>query len=340
MNMKIIELDKESRVGGCTSLALGFFDGIHIGHRRILEKARDLGIEKNCKSGILTFKSHPLEILRPGFHFNYLTTNDEREKIIRSIGMDYFLILPFTREIADTSPEDFIEEILMKKLNARVLVVGKDYRFGKGARGNVDMLRSMLEPRGVEIHVISDISLKNRRVGSTNIRNDILNGSIDDANRSLGRWYSLEGEVQPGKQRGRTLGIPTANLDLPTDKVLPPQGVYCVLVLYNNKLYQGVGSVGTRPTFEEYHPNIEIHLLDFNGEIYGEKIRVFFIHRTRDILRFDSSDELVESIRGDISCCKDYYKKITRDEIEQNFNCCPGIVEGNLEWLKKEFTFW
>ena len=336
--MEIIELTDKIEVEGCTSLALGFFDGIHIGHKRILEKARDLGIEKDCKSGILTFKVHPLEVLRPGFHFHYLTTIAERKKIVQSLGLDYFLMLPFTREIAATSPEDFVENILWKKLHARYLVTGKDYSFGKNGKGNVALLRKMLEPRGVEIHVISDISLDNKRVGSTNIRNSILSGLIDDANRSLGRWYSLEGEVVKGKRRGRTIGVPTANLNLPIDKVLPPQGVYCVLVLYEGKLYRGVGNVGNRPTFEEYQPNIEIHLLNFNGEIYGEKIRVFFIHGIREIIHFDSAEDLVKRIKEDIDCCRGFFENISREDIERNFKCCPGVVEGNIEWIKKEFT--
>jgi len=337
--MRIIELDKNVAVEGPTSLALGFFDGIHIGHRKILEKARDIGLEKGFKSGILTFKAHPLEVLKPGIHFPYLTTIDEREKIIESIGLDYFLILPFTTEIAGISPGSFIEEMLVKKLDVRAIVVGKDYHFGKNAAGNVAMLKEKLQPKGVEIHVIKDISIDNHRIGSTNIRNAIKSGSISDANRGLGRWYSLEGLVQAGKGRGSKMGIPTANLDFPHNKVLPPRGVYCVLVLYKNRIYRGVGSLGDRPTFNEYHPNIEVHLLNFNGKIYGKKIRVFFIRRRRDILKFSSVEELTKNINEDIAACENFFLELSRAEMERNFACCPELAEGSIVWKKDEFMY-
>lgn len=326
--MKIIELDKEVEIEGPTSLALGFFDGIHLGHRRILERAGNISRKKGWRSGILTFNRHPRELLLPDSHFHYLTTLAEREKIVDFIGLDYFIIMPFTREVANTGAGDFIDKILLKKLKARAVVVGYDYHFGKGAEGNVALLREKLEPLGVEVHVMGEIVLDHERVGSTQIRNDILKGAFDHANRSLGRWYSLEGRVIQGKRRGRELGIPTANLALPEEKVIPPEGVYCVLALHEGKIYRGVGNVGTRPTFGEYHPNIEIHLLDFNKHIYGDKLRIFFIRHIRDIIRFDSVSDLVERIKSDITFCREKFGEITPQEMEINFRCCPEALGG------------
>lgn len=323
--MEIIELDKIERFEEPTSLALGFFDGIHIGHLRILEKAREIADEKGYKSGIFTFHCHPVEVLQPGFCFHYLTTLEEREKIIESIGLDYFVILPFSRDVASISPEDFIEDLIIDRLNARAVVVGKDYKFGRDACGNIELLKKKLESRGIEVHVMDEVLINDEKVGSTIIRNDITSGFIDHANRGLGRWYSMEGTVRSGNRRGRKLGAPTANLDLPTNKVIPPDGVYCVFVLLNGTLFKGVGSVGSRPTFGEYHPGFEVHIMDFTGDIYGEKIRVFFISKVRDIIKFDTAMDLVERIKIDIDICGDRLSRISGEEMEINFKYCPGI---------------
>lgn len=324
--MKVIELEKGVLIKEPTSLALGFFDGIHIGHRRLLEKARDIAQQKGYKSGILTFKRHPLEVLKPGFSFHYLTTMEEKMKIVESIGLDYFILMPFTKETADTSPEDFINKTLIENLNIKAAVVGNDYRFGKKAAGNTELLRQMLKPAGAEVHLVDFIQLDNDKVGSTQIRSDILKGSFFSANKHLGRWYSLEGEVITGEKRGRKLGVPTANLALPKDKIVPPEGVYCVYVLYNNKLYQGAGSIGSRPTFGQTSPSIEIHLLNFNSVIYGERIRVFFIKKVRDILKFDIVEDLTTQIKKDVEFCCGVFSEIPQKEKEDNFRCCPEAV--------------
>ncbi|MCD4786460.1 MAG: bifunctional riboflavin kinase/FAD synthetase [Candidatus Eremiobacteraeota bacterium] len=323
--MQIIELNKIRRLEGPTSLALGFFDGIHLGHRRILEKARRIAKEKGYQSGIFTFYRHPVEVLQPGFCFHYLTTLEEREKIIESLGLDYFLILPFSKEVKSISPEDFIENLIIGRLNARAVVVGKDYKFGRDAGGNIEMLKEKLEPRGIEVHVMDEVLIKNEKIGSTIIRNDITSGLIDHANKGLGRWYSIEGIVRSGNKRGRKLGIPTANLDLPDNKVIPPEGVYCVFALLNGKLFKGVGNMGSRPTFGEYHPTFEVHIMDFSGDIYGEKIRVFFVNKVRDIIKFDTAKDLVKRIKTDINICSERLSKISIGEMEINFKCCPGI---------------
>lgn len=323
--MEIIELSKNVTIKEPLSLALGFFDGIHRAHRHILETARDIAREKGYKSGILTFRDHPVEKLRPGTDFHYLTTLEERIRLVESIGIDYFIILPFDKDTIETSPEDFIKKILLGSLNTRAAVVGCDYHFGYKAQGSVQTLKEMMLPYGVEVIVIESIKSNSEKLGSTAIREAILRGSIDEANMNLGRWYSLEGTVRVGNQRGKKLGIPTANIDLPKNKVIPPEGVYCFFAIYKNKLYKAVGSVGGRPTFGEYSSIIEIHLLDFDGDIYGEKIRVFFVQKIRDIIKFENPEDLIAKIRDDIKFCREFLGNIPSEEIERNISCCPAV---------------
>ncbi|MCE1247654.1 MAG: bifunctional riboflavin kinase/FAD synthetase [Firmicutes bacterium] len=323
VTMKVVYLNDQFELQGNSVLALGFFDGIHRGHRKILELARDLAKEKGCSSGILTFPRHPVETLRPEVGFHYITTFEERERIVATLGLDYFFLLQFDKVTANMPAEDFVNNILIKKLKIKAAVIGRDYRFGYQARGNKEMLKEMLEAVGGEVHVVEEIRENNTKVGSTAIREDLMNGYIEAANYSLGRWYSLEGVVQSGKQRGRELGVPTANLDLPVYKIIPPEGVYCFFALFNGKLFKALGSVGGRPTFGEYHPNIEIHLFDFHGNLYGKKLRVFFVHKMRDIVRFNSTDELVEQINKDKDAAREYMDAIPESEIERNLACCP-----------------
>jgi riboflavin kinase/FMN adenylyltransferase len=321
--MEIVTVDKMYDMQEPTVLALGFFDGIHRGHRKILELARDLAVEKGCRSGILTFPRHPVETLRPEKAFHYLTTIEEREKIVENIGLDYFFLLPFNSETAGMPAEDFIEKILLEKLKLKDAVVGRDYRFGNKARGNVAMLVEKLNSIGGEVHVVEEIREKEGKVGSTAIREDLMHGMIEAANNSLGRWYSLEGEVQHGKRRGRELGVPTANLDLPAYKIIPPEGVYCFFALYEGKVYKAIGSVGGRPTFNEFHPNMEIHLFNFEGNLYGKRLRVFFVHKIRDIVKFNETDELVAQIEQDKEFALDFLGRIPESEIRRNLDCCP-----------------
>jgi len=323
--METIELDKVKQLEEPTSLALGFFDGIHIGHRRILKKAKEIADKEGYKSGMFTFYRHPLETLKPGTSFYYLTTLEERKKIVEYMGLDYFIVLSFSKHVASMSPEDFINALLIRGMGARAVVVGTDYTFGKDRKGNVSLLKKRLEPRGIEVHVMDKVEIDNKKVGSTLIRKDIASGLIDDANKSLGRWYSMEGTVRGGNQRGRKLGVPTANLDLPREKVIPLEGVYCVFVLLEGKIYKGVGSVGSRPTFQEHHPTFEVHIMDFDGDIYGEKIRVFFVKKVRDIIKFDTPQDLVERIKFDINVCWNRLSQVSDKEMEANFKCCPGI---------------
>lgn len=321
--MITLKLDEGLRLVESTSLALGFFDGIHTGHRRILQEARDYGDGNNLKSGILTFGKHPVEYLDPASDFRYLTTLDERIRLAELMDLDYFVILPFDDSTFSLSPADFIDNILVNQLNTRNVVVGRDFRFGSGARGDAEHLRQKLSEHGIDMTIVDDVSLDGERISSSSIRRKILKGDMKGANRELGRWYSLWGIVESGKMLGRRIGIPTANLRFPEKKIIPPEGVYCMLILLDGVIYRGAGNVGPRPTFGEASPRIEVHIFDFSGDIYGRKIRIYFLRKIRDIVKFQGTVELVGAIRNDIDFCNDIFNNITRDEIDINCLNCP-----------------
>lgn len=280
------------------AVALGVFDGVHLGHRAILGLAVSHASAAGMQSIACTFDPHPLEVLQPGRAPLPITTLDERLALIEGCGLDLAVVLPFTRELASMEPEAFVTDVLVTRLGARDVVVGFNHRFGRGARGDAAMLRSLGERLGFRTHVAEPLVVDGVAVSSTEIRAALQRGDLAMAGRLLGRAYTLSGSIAHGAGRGRTLGFPTANI-VPTRPVLVAPGVYACAAEVAGRKERSVVNVGVRPTFGETALAVEAYLLDFVGDLYGQTMTLTFVSRIREERRFPSVDALKSQIEAD-----------------------------------------
>jgi len=280
-------------------ITLGNFDGVHLGHRELfralVKTARRLG----CPSIVYTFNPHPLKVLFPEKAPLLLNTPAEKQRLIAASHVDYLIDMPFNAKFATMSPEQFVVDILVRQLKVKVLIVGYDYAFGKGRRGDTNFLRNCGEKFGFYVDVLQPVGEDGRPYSSTQIRQMIATGDVVNVVRLLGRQYNLEGVVVSGDQRGRQLGFPTANLQTEKEQ-LPAPGVYAVKVRYNLQEYGGVINIGNRPTFDGKNRTIEVYLIDFTGQLYGQKLRIYFVKRLRGERKFESIEALVNTIEMDV----------------------------------------
>jgi riboflavin kinase/FMN adenylyltransferase len=278
--------------------ALGAFDGIHLGHREILgvavERARTLG----ASSLACTFDPRPVEVLQPARAPSPITTLDERLDLIAEAGIGTTVVLPFTRALAAIEPEAFIEDVMVRGLGAREIVVGFNHRFGRGARGDAAMLEALAGRLGFRAHVVPPLVIEGEAVSSTEIRLALQGGDLERANRLLGRPYSVAGEVVRGAGRGRGLGFPTANVK-PERPPLVPLGVYACRARVGGTEHRAVLNVGRQPTFGDNDVAIEAHILDFEGDLYGERVVLSLVRRLRAEMKFASVDALRAQIATD-----------------------------------------
>ena len=286
---------------GLTSsvVTLGNFDGVHLGHRELFRSLVKTARQLNCPSIVYTFNPHPLKFLAPEKAPLLLNTPAEKQRLIAASHVDYLIETPFTTDFAKMSPEIFVTDILLEKLKIKALIVGYDYAFGKGRRGDTDFLKACGEKYGFHVEVLQPVGDDGLPYSSTRIRQMVAAGDVSDVVRLLGRQYNLEGVVVHGDQRGRTLGFPTANLETEKEQ-LPAPGVYAVKVRHNLQEYGGVVNIGRRPTFDVEGSTIEVYLLDFTGELYGQKLRIYFVERLRDERKFTSVEALVATIEMDV----------------------------------------
>lgn len=284
-------------------VAIGNFDGVHIGHQIIFQKAAEIAGGAEGTSVVLTFEPHPLKIIAPEKVPPLLTSFRQKMELIENCGIDLVVCADFTRQFADQHPRDFAKNILVERIGAREVVVGFDYAFGRGREGTVPYLEKMGEEFGFAVHVVEPIKLDGHLVGSTFVRELIENGDMENACKFLGRPYSIRGPVVHGYKTGHSIGFPTANID--TSRVqIPGTGVYAVHVLHDNRKLPGVVNIGFNPTFHRDTLSVEVHIFDFHEKIYGQEIDVIFIKRIRSEIEFKSADELVEQIRKDIDAAK------------------------------------
>ena len=254
-------------VGSC-AVTLGNFDGVHLGHRELFRHLVNTARQINCPSIIYTFDPHPLKFLAPDKAPLLLNTPEEKQRLIAASHVDYLIESPFTAEFARMSPEQFVDDILVARLKIKALVVGYDYAFGKGRRGNTDFLMACGKEKGFTVEVLQPVGGDGLPYSSTRIRTMVAAGDVAEVVRLLGRQYNLEGRVVPGDQRGRELGFPTANLETNKEQ-LPAPGVYAVKVRHDLQEYGGVVNIGTRPTFNGKTSTIEVYLLDYSGQLGG-----------------------------------------------------------------------
>ncbi len=286
-------------------VTVGTFDGVHRGHWEVLQETRRHARADGRRSVLATFHPHPLRVIRPDSAPPLLTTPLEKEEILAESGIDYAVFLPFTRALAEYSPERFVHEILIERLHLRRLVIGYDHGLGKGRTGDVSELRRIGDRLGFEVHVVGAVVIEGQAVSSSGIRRSLQRGDVVAAAAGLGRPYSFRGPVIRGDGRGRRLGFPTANIEAPSpDKLLPREGIYAVRAFVGGAPRNGVLHLGPRPVFQDAPPSIEVHLFDFDAELYGEEVRVDFCERLRDVHAFASVSELIAAIRADCEAAR------------------------------------
>ncbi len=281
----------------------GNFDGVHIGHQALFHAVIEQADALNGTSVAITFEPHPIRILKKNSHPPLITLLDQKTELIASTGIDVLLVIPFTTAFADLSAHEFVAGILVEKIGMQAIVVGSDYSFGKNREGNLDRLNEMAGKIGFEVIVTGWIQGPDNnadRISSTRIRKLVMAGDMARTRKHLGRYYQIRGRVTRGRDRGgRLLGFPTANINL-HDELSPKAGVYAVTIECREKHFKGVANIGYSPTFDDHIFTIEVHILDFEDDIYSQDIRVNFIQRLRAEQKFSNIEELSEQINKDI----------------------------------------
>jgi riboflavin kinase / FMN adenylyltransferase len=287
---------------GPSVVTVGVFDGVHRGHRQVIRRTCETARELGLPAAVVTFDPHPLTVLRPAAAPVRLATLDHRLTLLAALGVDAALVLPFTPQLAAWSPEDFIRRVLVDSLHTARVTVGEDFRFGAKAAGDVDLLRRLGPSSGFTVDAIPLIADEQGRVSSTTIRRQLVEGDVESAAAALGRPHRVEGPVVHGEHRGRAIGYPTANLDLPSDTAIPADGIYAGWLTVDDARMPAAISIGTNPTFGGTLRRVEAHVLDRDDlELYGEHVAVDFAVRLRKTLRFDSVPALVAQMARDVA---------------------------------------
>lgn len=299
---------------GCV-VTIGFFDGVHLGHQLIIGEVRRLAAERGSRTAVVTFDHHPAAVVRPESAPLLLTDLDQRLALIESTGVDYTLVIGFDEARSRESAEDFVTTVLVDCLRSRAVVVGADFHFGHGRKGDVELMATMGKEAGFEVEgipLVASGAPGARAVSSTAIRQALRQGDLDAANRMLGRPHEVKGVVEKGDRRGRELGFPTANVSVAPDRCLPTDGIYAGWYQRpDGSRHAAAISLGRRPTF--YRDGgpllLEAHLLDFNGDLYGEQAKVRFVKRLRGEENFDSINALVDQIQRDVEATREALRR-------------------------------
>ena len=279
-------------------VTIGNFDGLHRGHQVLIKKAVEYAKSNNISSVVFTFKNHPVNYFKPNSIKNIIT-NDDKVRILESMGVDYIINIPFDEYMTKISGFDFVKGILLDTLGAKKIIVGYDFAFARNKEGNIKLLQELSSKYGFDLEVVNPITLDNIRISSTYIRDLILNGNIENVYKYLGRNYKLSGEVIHAKKLGRTIGFPTANISINKDMVIPKVGIYATKVYVNGQTYYGATNIGYNPTVNGEGLSIETNILEFNEDIYGKVITIEFLERIRDEKKFNGIEELKKQLQKD-----------------------------------------
>lgn len=290
-------------------VALGNFDGVHLGHQVIIKKAVNDAKYENLKSGVFTFSNHPRNLTKKENVVKNILYMEEKMSLIESLGVDYVFNIAFDEEIMNMSPVDFIENLLLKNMNAREVMCGFNYRFGYRAEGDINLLIREGMKKEFGVHVAEPFKIDGRVVSSSLIREEISKGNMQECEKLLGRKYTVKGEVVIGNKIGRTIGFPTCNINIDKDMVSPANGVYITRCQYDGVYYPSITNVGQKPTIGEYERNIETHIFKFDKQLYGNHIKVEFIDKLREEMKFNSLEELKEQIDRDYKKAYEYHRQ-------------------------------
>ena len=306
--MKIFHGTENANISRPTVLTLGVFDGLHLGHQRIMRNVVERAKAADAVATAITFDPHPRAVLHPESAPPLLQTLDQRLANFEVLGIEQAIVIPFSREFAAQPAEDFLTDIVRDRLHAKEVYLGKGFAFGKDRGGNIELLREMSGKLGFVADEVDEVQIRGVRVSSSKIREMLVDGHVNLARRMLGRPYGVEGVIIRGNRRGHTIGFPTANLK-PHNRVIPRYGVYATAALIDGTWRKSITNIGVRPTFEETsEPSIESFIFDFDGDLYGDVLRVRFLHRIRDERKFNGIDELKAQIEKDTRRARNYFR--------------------------------
>lgn len=307
--MKIFHGTDNAGILRGTVLTLGVFDGLHLGHQKIMEQVVERANLINAVPTAITFDPHPRAVLHPENAPPLLQTLDQRLANFEFLGIKQSIVIRFDQQFAAINAETFLRDIIFERFQAKEVYLGKGFAFGKDRAGNIELLRKISQELGFVADEVSEITLRGIRISSSKIRQLLLEGKVNLARRMLGRPYGIEGQIVHGMKRGRTIGFPTANLK-PVNRVIPKFGVYATATLIDGVWRRGITNVGVRPTFDdETAPSIETFIFDFDGDLYGDVLRVRFLYRIRDERKFNGIEELKAQIEKDTKHALLYFKR-------------------------------
>lgn len=288
----------------------GTFDGVHLGHQKILHRLKTVADHEKGESVLITYWPHPRLVLYPEQPFRLLSSIEEKARLLEQLGVDHLVIIPFTRAFSQMSSEDFVRSILVEKIGTKKLIIGYNHRFGKNRAGSFEELRKNTDRYGFQVEEISKQTIDQVSVSSTKIRKALEEGRVEVSNEFLGRPYDITGIVVPGDQRGRSLGFPTANVHVEfRQKLIPANGIYAVKVHMEGTEHGAMANIGFRPTFRGTDKRIEVHIFDFDRNIYQEKIRVSFLRKLRSEKKFDGPEALIRQLANDRIAAEKVLKK-------------------------------
>lgn len=306
--MRLFHGYENAEIARPTVLTLGVFDGLHLGHQLIIERVVERARAVGAVPTVITFDPHPRAVLHPESAPPLLQTFDQKVEAFGVLGVEQAIVIRFTREFASRSAEEFLRDVVYERLQAREAYLGRGFAFGRGREGDINLLRRVSGELGFFADEVPEVRLRGQRISSSRIRELLAEGRVNLARRMLGRPYGVEGRVVRGAERGRTLGFPTANLR-PVNRVIPRGGVYVTATLIDGVWRRSVTNVGVRPTFESAgEPSVETFVMDWRGDLYGDVVRVRFLHRLRGERRFNSADELKRQIDADAARARKFFE--------------------------------
>lgn len=280
-------------------VTLGNFDGIHLGHQALLERTKEISLEKGVPSCVVTYYPNPALVLGKDKDSGGITTQSDKETLIESYGIDWLIVVPFTLEFAQIEAEDFLKNVLIDGLGAKHILIGFNHCFGKGRRGDYELLKRYSSELGYELEKLDPVFLGNTKLSSSHVRSLLRSGKVEEAEECLGREFSVSGSVVEGHKRGRTIGFPTANVRPLPELILPGIGVYAGRTEIDGKTYPSMINIGNNPTFGDNIVSLESHIFDFSGDIYGKTVRILFASKIREEIKFSGVDALVSQLKKD-----------------------------------------